>query len=201
MTTSTFRRPIGASFAGESSPAAGAAETSEARYARIVQQQFDFVWRSLRGLGVPSDRVDDAAQNVFLLLHRHLADVDPSKERPYLFSVARGVASNERRMRARAADAVPSEVLEAIADTTAGPEAALEKKQARRLLDAALDALDDDLRVVFMLFELEGLPMPAIAETIGIPVGTVASRLRRARAAFAESCSRMQRDLERGRRR
>ena len=63
-------------------------------------------------------------------------------------------------------------------------EQLLERRQARALLDQLLDEMPEDLRVVFVLFELEELSTPQIAELCALPIGTVASRLRRAREEF-----------------
>lgn len=65
-------------------------------------------------------------------------------------------------------------------------------KQARMLLDQALDELPIELRTVFVLFELEGLTMAEIADVAALAPGTVASRLRRARAGFHAIAARLQ---------
>ena len=68
----------------------------------------------------------------------------------------------------------------------------MEMKQARALLDEVLDAMEEDLRVVFVLFELEGVPTEEIAAMLGLAKGTVASRLRRAREEFHAIARRVQ---------
>ena len=66
------------------------------------------------------------------------------------------------------------------------------------VLDALLDGLDEDLRQVFVLYEIEDMTMAAIAELLKVPPGTVASRLRRAREQFQERASRFRRKEARG---
>jgi RNA polymerase sigma-70 factor (ECF subfamily) len=77
-------------------------------------------------------------------------------------------------------------------DERANPEQAAATQQAKRLLEAFLEELPEDARTVFVLFELEGMTMAAIAETLDIPPGTVASRLRRARDEFHAATKRFQ---------
>ena len=72
----------------------------------------------------------------------------------------------------------------------------LEQKRHRELLDRILDTLTQDLRTAFVLFELEDLSVPEIAEVLEIPTGTVASRLRRAREQFGAALTRAQRRLK-----
>src|SRR4030095_3489780 len=86
---------------------------------------------------------------------------------------------------------LPSEALDAIADEQPSAEDLLDERRARDLLDTVLYAMDDKLREVFVLFELEEIEIPEIAEILEIPVGTVGSRLRRARAEFSAVAKRV----------
>jgi RNA polymerase sigma-70 factor, ECF subfamily len=87
--------------------------------------------------------------------------------------------------------------MDEISDPGPLPDAAAEMRQRRLILDRVLDALPIDLRTVFILFEIEGLGSPEIASMLSIPVGTVASRLRRAREAFQAEAGRVRKQLER----
>src|SRR5438045_1837856 len=88
----------GLSLASDPSERAEEASVSSgARFRELVDRHFAFIWRSLRGLGVPPGSVDDAAQHVFLVLSEKLASIAPGSERAFLFSTAIGVASNARR--------------------------------------------------------------------------------------------------------
>ena len=165
-------------FAPEEGPA------PQGRLRSVVEEHFDFVWRSLRRLGVPSEAVDDAAQEVFWVVARKLDVVASGSERAYLFATALRVASDIRRQRARHRIVHDSELVEAVADLAADPDALLDQKRARDLLDMVLDDLPLDLRTVLLLTEGEELTMAEIASLLGVAPGTVASRLRRARAAF-----------------
>lgn len=164
----------------------------------LVDQHADFLWRSLRRLGVPEAQVDDALQQVFLVASRKLDRIEPGCERSFLFGVASHTAAHVRRSAARRPEA-PAEAddLEVL-DPGPQPDASVDDARARVLLDLALDGLPDDLRQVFVLHELEELASPEIAALLGLPVGTVASRLRRAREAFQAAARRLRARLDRG---
>lgn len=177
------RGPLAAREARRATPAEVLERPSE-RFRRLVDEHFDFIWRSLRGLGVPASGVDDAAQHVFWLAHQKLASIAPGAEKSFLFGLARGVAANQRRAAARARELGDGDFLESVVSDAPDPEELSSLKQARVLLDRALDALPFELRTVFVLFELEGLTTQEIAELTAVPTGTVASRLRKARSEF-----------------
>ena len=176
---------------GSGSPAASTPDGA-ARLRRLVDANFDFIWRTLRRLGVPEADVDDAAQQVFLVVSRKLPLIDPNNERSFLFGTALRVASDVRRARRRRREEPGLEPGGADHfDTGPGPEDIVAQRRARALLDAVLEAMPADLQTVFVLFELEELPTPDIASLLGIPVGTVASRLRRAREEFQDRAKRL----------
>jgi RNA polymerase sigma-70 factor (ECF subfamily) len=151
-----------------------------ARLRTVFEAEWDFVWRLLRRLGLRE--VDDAAQHVFLIFARKIASVDEGKEHSFLYGTALRVAKDMRESQNRR-DARSSELSEAI-DSEIDVERLVDRKRARELLDRILDAMDFDLRSVFVLYELERLTAREIADMLGIAQGTVASRLRRAREEF-----------------
>jgi RNA polymerase sigma-70 factor (ECF subfamily) len=164
----------------------------EVRFRKLVDAHFDFIWRSLRGLGVPAHSVDDAAQQVFLIAAQKLAGIVVGSERAFLFSTALGVSANARRARARSREVLDQEALNAQVDDTPSSEALVEMREKRALLDEVLANMSDDLRAVFVLFVLEGTSAPDIAELLDLAPGTVASRLRRARESFHAISKRLQ---------
>jgi RNA polymerase sigma-70 factor (ECF subfamily) len=161
----------------------GTADEARARLERVVRENFQLVWRTLRRL-VPPDSVDDAVQQVFIVLSRKLDHVDSGSERAFLLRTALWVAHHVRRKRARAREVISTDAIAEHADPRPLPDETADERDRRRLLDAVLDGMSTELREVFVLFELEGLSSVAIAPLLGIPVGTVASRLRRSRAEF-----------------
>jgi RNA polymerase sigma-70 factor (ECF subfamily) len=152
--------------------------------AEIYDQHAAMVWRALRALGVPDDRMDDAVQDVFVVVHRRLAEFEArSALTTWLYGIARRVASDHRRRDARAQSRQDeiSDQLEAPGGT---PFEHAERHQAARLLGEILAELDDDRREVFVLIELEQLSAPDAAQVLGVPLNTVYSRLRIARQRF-----------------
>lgn len=169
--------------------AESSSRASERRLAGLVREHYAFVWRLLRRLGLREGDADDAAQQVFLTASRRLHEVEPARERSFLYGVALNVGARARRSLGRRRE----EPLEAASERVApepNAEQVLERRQARALLDQLLDEMPEELRVVFVLFELEELSTPQIAELCEIPPGTAASRLRRAREDFEERVAR-----------
>lgn len=163
----------------------------DARLRSMVASHFELIWRSLRGLGVPPGSVDDAAQQVFWIASQKLDAIQIGSERAFLFSTARGVAANARRSRNRSRETDDS-AFATMADGAPDPEQAAVRSQAKKLLERVLAGMDEDTRSVFVLFELEGLTSVEIADVLGIPVGTAASRLRRAREQFQLGVTKLQ---------
>lgn len=168
------------------------ARVLDPRLHRLAVEHYDFVWRSLRRLGVTPPETDDATQQVFLILSRKLSSVREGEERSYIFGIVLRVAANMRRDRASARRREVSEA-DAPEPSSHGPtaEVSLNRQEARAVLDDILAGMSEERRVVFVLFELEELSKPEIAELLGVPVGTVASRLRRAREDFDAAVARL----------
>jgi RNA polymerase sigma-70 factor, ECF subfamily len=174
-------------------PAQGSSTTGEARrlppsaLRQLVQEHYDFIWRLLARLNVSSPEVDDAAQQVFMVLvSREGLTIKVGSERAFLYGVALRVAKEFRRKsQSQLNHIIPDP--EVLIDRTHDVEAVAERSQARRQLDRILQQMPDNLKEAFILFELEDLSVPQIAELLSIPTGTVASRLRRARANFQKA--------------
>jgi RNA polymerase sigma-70 factor (ECF subfamily) len=163
--------------------------TNDDAATRFVQQYFDFVWRVLRRLGLSPADADDAAQRVMLTATARLADIETGSERAFLFRTASFVASREQRGRRRRPEESTAD-LDGVEDAGLDPEALLAARRARERLDAVLRQMPDDLRAAFVLFEIEGLTKGEVAQALGIPAGTAASRLRRAREDFTRRAGR-----------
>lgn len=155
----------------------------KARLRAMVDGHFDVVWRSLRRLGVPPTDMDDCMQQVFLVASRKLPSIAAGSEQAFLLGIALRVASDARRVRERRRE-VPEDDDVQRSDPAPQPDELADQKRMRRILDDVLAALPDDLRAVFVLHELEEMAMQEIAGVLELPLGTVASRLRRAREEF-----------------
>ena len=170
-------------------PAEGAPDPARVR--ALVTGHFDFVWRSLVRLGVPRADAEDALQQVFLVASRRVGEIEPGRERAFLFGTALRIASRARRTVHRRREVLDGEPVEH-EDPSPGAEDLVDRARARAELEAILDGMPLDLRAVFVLFELEQMTMAEIAATLDLPPGTVASRLRRAREGFQAAVRRSQ---------
>jgi len=157
----------------------------DTRLRAMVDRYLDFVARVLRNAGTPEAEVDDDVQRTFLAVANRLDDVRPDAEKSFLLQTALRMAAHARRTLARRREVHDSDAQLRI-QTPLQPEQMLDQKRARELLDDVLEEMALELRTVFVLYELEELSMTEIAATLRIPQGTVASRLRRARADFRD---------------
>jgi RNA polymerase sigma-70 factor (ECF subfamily) len=163
----------------------GVAESSrgaEERLAQLFSLHANFVWRSLRGLGVPDADAEDAAQEVFLVVYRRMAEYeDRGLMRAWLFSISRQVASHYRRGASRA-ERRHRALIASTADHDV--EHLIARREAAGLVDAFLNELDEPQRTVFFLADVEGMTAPEIATALGVKLNTVYGRLRLARKRF-----------------
>jgi RNA polymerase sigma-70 factor, ECF subfamily len=163
-----------------------ASADARARLEVLFSTHFDFIWRSLRRFGLSEDRADDAAQQVFMVASRKLDAIKEGSERSFLFGTAMRVASDIRKSAPVRREVVRDDVGVEL-EGGPRPDDLLEQRRARETLDRVLDAMELDLRAVFILFEVEEMSTTEIASLLSIPHGTVASRLRRAREDFERS--------------
>jgi RNA polymerase sigma-70 factor (ECF subfamily) len=163
------------------------------RVRSAVRENYEFLWRSLRRLGIEHGSVEDAAQQVLVVFARRIGDIPEGSERAFLFGTATRIAADHRKKRKRSPEFAGSDVLASQPSPWASVERLIDEGRARDLLDFILDDMPSELRTVFILFELEGMTMATIAETLELAPGTVASRLRRAREVFQSSAARWRR--------
>jgi RNA polymerase sigma-70 factor, ECF subfamily len=173
-----------------------AGSDDDARIAAMFDNHFESVWRFLRRLGVPAGDVDDHAQEVMIVAARKIRQIDPGKERAYLFGVACRMASDARKARDRHGE-VSDEAVAEQQDEGDDPEMLTDQLRARAVLDRVLEGMPMDFRAVFVLAELDELEMHEIAEMLQLPPGTVASRLRRGREYFDGKVRNIQARFER----
>jgi RNA polymerase sigma-70 factor (ECF subfamily) len=159
---------------------------SGAEFSGVFRDHHDFVWRTLRHLGVHDPLVDDATQDVFVVVHRRLDDFDGrAPMRSWLIGICRRVAQRYRERSAKQADR-----LEVVEEPRTDPEHAVQQSEAVLVVEQFLDSLDADKREVFRMCEIEGMSAPEIAEVLGVNLNTVYSRLRLARLRFEEALRR-----------
>ena len=169
-------------------PAGGLIE-AEALFRAHARFVAGFVTR----LGVRGEEVDDVVQEVFLTAHRRGGfEPGPAKPTTWLAEIAVRVVSTQRRTQRRRKTEQDDRALEAAVSGAGSPHENAEQRQALARVDRALQSIDVDRRAVFVLFEIEGEPCDAIAAGLGVPVGTVHSRLHTARREFAEAHARLE---------
>jgi RNA polymerase sigma-70 factor (ECF subfamily) len=163
---------------------------SHSAFEALFQEQFSFVWRSLRGLGVTRSDLDDVAQEVFVIAHRKLDVLNPELgARPWLYGISRRVVQNHRRkVRRRAARWAP--LNDEYPSDDPGPERVVAARETASLVMRLLAGLEPERREVFWLVELEQFSVPEVAQALEIPLNTVYSRLRLARADFKSLAAR-----------
>ncbi len=152
-------------------------------FEQVYDEQFAFVWRMTRRLGVDDSSVDDVVQDVFLVLHRRLDEYDGrASVRGWLFGIVSGTVRDHRR-RYRRKDA-PCVLDVELASSEPTPAAVAERSEQIALLRRLLDELDDAKREILVLAYLEQMTVPEIADLLGLNLNTAYSRLRAAKQTF-----------------
>jgi RNA polymerase sigma-70 factor (ECF subfamily) len=156
----------------------------------IYREGFSYVVQSLRRLGVGEKDLADLAHDTFVLVYARLGDFDPARPlKPWLFAFAFRLASDYRK-RARAWREVPSDAVDAPSDAPAA-DVTVEEAQSRELVLRALGSVEIERRAVFVMHEIDEVPVPEIARALSIPVNTAYSRLRLARDEFQSAVKRL----------
>ena len=167
----------------EPSRAAVDDEPPDLDFGAVYRAHADFVWQVLRRLGVRDADLEDVCQEVFATVHRKLGDFGArSAVKTWVYGIAFRAASEHRR-RAYNRREQPSDRVDVEVDPST-PLEALARHEARAVLAAILDGMDEDKRAVFVFYEIEQLSMAEVAEVVGCPLQTAYSRLHAARRAF-----------------
>ena len=177
---------------GSEAPASGTSLTVQSECIEAFSRELDYIFRTLRRLGVPRRDEEDLAHEVFLVLHRTWREYDPSRPlRAYLFGIAFRVASSNRRRTWRETSFA---VVDAH-DRAPVPDRALEAKRARALVLAALARIPLPRRAVLSMHDIDEIPMRDIARELSIPLFTAYSRLRKARREFEKAVVRLEKEI------
>jgi RNA polymerase sigma-70 factor, ECF subfamily len=154
------------------------------RLRALFDQHYDALYRFLRRMGLDGSLADDGAQEAFVVVSRRLSDIELHKERAFLFATGVRIARRLREYQGRQAE-LPEDAPPPSSSSNRIDEL-VERKRQRDLLDRVLATMEEDLRVVLVLTEIEGYGKREVAEMLEIPEGTAASRLRRARDDFKQ---------------
>lgn len=157
----------------------------------VYDEYFPFVWRMLWRLGVWPGSVADAAQDVFVVVDRRLADLHgPELAQSFIYGIVVRVAGDYRRVQRRKGLAGAADAEQLPDSAAANAHEQVERKEAIALLDRLLDELEHERREVLVLVELEELSVPQVAELLGANTNTIYTRLRRARQDFEQALGR-----------
>jgi RNA polymerase sigma-70 factor (ECF subfamily) len=170
---------------------------------QLFETHLSFVWRNLRRLGVPEAIVEDAAQDVFLVVHRRWDtwEAGRSTVETWLFGIVLRVAHNHRRTQRRRLAwllPAPDRALRETPSHADGPIEILAQREALVIFERVLAAIDPDKRAIFLMVDVEGLTVPETAATLGINLNTAYWRLGKARAAFHRALAKLGRPADGG---
>jgi RNA polymerase sigma-70 factor, ECF subfamily len=184
----------------EASSSVGEA-VSDLSFEGLYERWFQDVSRWVRALGAGEADRDDLVQEVFLVVHRRLADFDGHNVAGWLYQIARRKVRDHRRLlwvkHLFGNSSLP--LVDAMLSTKQGPLNELETKQKRELLAQLLEKLNEDQRAAFVLFEIEGNSGEEIAALTGVPINTVWARIHKARKKLQEQAQRFDKRQVRGR--
>lgn len=168
---------------GTDACASGAHACERPSFDALYDRYFATAWRTLRALGVPATLLDDAVQDVFLVVHRQLPQFEArSTARTWICGIACNVASNYRRRERRKGGLLPLDPK--LPESAPGPEDRMEQSQTWLAVRRFLDRLNEGKRAAYVLSRFEGLSAPEIAEALGVPLNTVYSRIHAVEGAF-----------------
>jgi RNA polymerase sigma-70 factor, ECF subfamily len=168
------------------------AASQHARLEQMFIKHHALLWRAVRRLGATAEVAADVAQQAFLVAAERMQDIRPGCERSFLCATAITLARTRHRREQRCQ---LQEDMDLHEDVFSQDDPVVRRHYAQQLVDRVLRHLEPDLSLVFVLFELEGLSTAEIAEVIGAPAGTAASRLRRARELFRQEAERLEKAL------
>jgi RNA polymerase sigma-70 factor (ECF subfamily) len=188
--------PAAGAIAPEPVPGVAERGPEAARLDQVYEQWADYVWRMLQRLGVRRADLEDVCHDVFLVAHRRFAEFDGRVGvNAWLFGICLRLAANYRRRarnrRPHSSTALEDETAPLRAPASIEPDQQLARRQAQERVQAVLAQMDLTRRAVFLMYEIEGLSCQAIAEELGVPVGTVYSRLHAARRFFSAEAERL----------
>ena len=158
-------------------------DARQARLRQLIAEHFKPVWRFVRRIGVPEHLAEDVSQEVFLVASRRIADIkpNPTSERSFLLGTAYRVTRDLGRKARR--ESLREDVVNELV-IWPKPDEELDDKRTCEVIYRLFYELDEDVRAVFVMYEMDGMTMNEIAQALGLPIGTVGSRLRRAREDF-----------------
>ncbi len=158
----------------------------------IYRQHADFVWRTLQRMGVQEPHLEDVTQEVFVVVHKRLHTFDgSSRMTTWLYGICLRVASQWRKRAWNRRETAVEEPPERNSQPGRAGDDFMQVQEAQRRIRLVLDRMDVEKRAVFVMYEIEEMSTTEIADVLGIPSGTVHSRLHAAREQFRTVLSRL----------
>jgi len=158
------------------------------RFDAIVLPHLDAAFNLARWITGNSHDAEDVVQEACMRAHRFLAGFHGSDGRAWLLAIVRNTAYTWMKRNRPSATVVSfEEAIHSGAPPDHGPEMSLTQQETSEMLRQALDALASEFREIIVLRELEGLSYKEIAGIVGVPLGTVMSRLARARERLQQA--------------
>lgn len=176
---------------------AAAAAPATLAFRDLYEAHAAFLWRTVRRLGVRASDVEDVCQEAFIVAHRKMSSFVGGSQRAWLFAIGQRVASDYRKRAYVRREVVGDDAGMSDARVEENATRRLEVVDAREALDSLLDQLDESQRAVFVLYELEEMPMAEIAESLACPLQTAYSRLHAAREIVSRGIARLRAREER----
>ncbi len=160
----------------------------ERRAEQLVRTHYGFVWRTARGMGISAADAEDLAQRVMIAAARRIRDIEEGKEKAFLYRTTCNLVRRAFRSRFRRPEDASEDVVDSVAPGPA-PDELIEQRRGLQEFERIVALLPEKLRLTFLLYEVEGATQPEIAEAMGARLGTVASRIRRAKELFQRHAS------------
>ena len=154
----------------------------------IYDEHFDLVWRTLQRFGVSEHEREDAAQDVFLIVHRKADSFEErSTVKTWLYGISRRVAKDYRRRNTRKPP--PKVPLDELATLRPSPRQEAARREAAELVEAIVSQFHEDSREIFLMTFFDDMTVPEIAMALNLNLNTVYTKLRRAKAKFEQECA------------
>jgi RNA polymerase sigma-70 factor (ECF subfamily) len=162
------------------------------RFEQIYASEIRYVWNSLHRLGVPTRDLEDVAHETLLTIYRKLDEYDSGRPlRPWIFGFVYRTAADYRKRAYNRNEIAADENFDTRVDDSPTAEQEVVKQQERALVAKALETLSLEHCAVFVMMEIDGHSAPEVVEALGMPLNTVYSRLRTARADFTAAVRRL----------